>query len=214
VEEGEEAVEEKEPADEDEGDLETKQSGETTITPDPSNHEIKHPLQYEWTYWYSDLDKKQKWSEGNSAIRVLDFRTVEDFWGLYNNLAKPSELSGKADFHMLMEGIKAAWEPNERGGFWRTEVKRDLDTQWLNLLMALIGGDPFDDMDGILGAVCSVRPRGSRVELWTKDASNKAFNDKVGRLFKSVLAVPSTFRIQYTSMKAAIAGSKQIESEV
>jgi hypothetical protein len=40
-------------------------------------------------------------------------------------------------------------------------------------LMALVG-EQFDETDDICGIVASVRPRGDKLALWTRTASNEA----------------------------------------
>lgn len=55
---------------------------------------------------------------------------------VFNNIAKPSEISVGANFHLFRDGIKPEWEDpaNENGGKWVlavSKVKHDIDGLWL-----------------------------------------------------------------------------------
>ena len=36
--------------------------------------------------------------------RVVTFDSVEEFWGLYNNIVPPSQLPGKANYYLFKVG--------------------------------------------------------------------------------------------------------------
>lgn len=90
--------------------------------------------------------------------KVVGFDSVEEFWGLYNNIVPPSQLPGKANYylfrvslhplfdwcirvawaHHLKKDIMPAWEDpaNKNGGKWSLQVPRDkskasIDQWWL-----------------------------------------------------------------------------------
>lgn len=46
--------------------------------------------------------------------------SVEQWWGLYTHLARPSELPPLSDLHLFKLGIKPMWEDpaNVNGGKW------------------------------------------------------------------------------------------------
>lgn len=47
--------------------------------------------------------------------KVVGFDSVEEFWGLYNNIVPPSQLPGKANYYLFRVGLyrlvlpKLAW---------------------------------------------------------------------------------------------------------
>ena len=84
--------------------------------------------------------------------KVVAFDSVEEFWGLYNNIVPPSQLPGKANYYLfkvswrhlrftrsdMQDGIMPAWEDpaNKHGGKWAIQVPRDktksvIDKMWL-----------------------------------------------------------------------------------
>lgn len=53
-----------------------------TVFDDPSNFNVKHQLQNEWTLWFTKPPSgKQDWNE--LLKEVISFNSVEEFWGIY-----------------------------------------------------------------------------------------------------------------------------------
>lgn len=111
---------------------------------DPVRFNVKHPLQTKWTLWFDDpalqkANPKQilTWEENLKNISTFD--SVENFWGLINNLKKPSEIPYGSNYHLFKEGIKPMWEEaeNKKGGKWtyvqdRKKKSLELNTCWVN----------------------------------------------------------------------------------
>jgi hypothetical protein len=49
-----------------------------------------------WMQWMEDIRK------------VVSFDSVEEFWGLYNNIVPPSQLPGKANYYLFKVGGSAS----------------------------------------------------------------------------------------------------------
>ncbi|KAF5202896.1 Eukaryotic translation initiation factor 4e [Thalictrum thalictroides] len=168
-------------------------AAETTTT------KIPHELARNWTFWFDNQSKpKQGAAWGTSLRKIYTFDTVEDFWCLYDQIFRPSKLVANADFHMFKAGIEPKWEDPEcaNGGKWSVTSSRkgNLDTMWLETLMALIG-ENFDESDEICGVVASVRQRADKLALWTKNAPNEAAQMSIGRKWKEIIDV--TDKITY-----------------
>ncbi|VDM78172.1 unnamed protein product [Strongylus vulgaris] len=58
-----------------------------------------------------------------------------------------------------------------------------LDSIWLELLLAMTGEQFGDDSDLICGLVCSVREKGSKIEMWTKEWKAEEGNMRIGYKF-------------------------------
>jgi translation initiation factor 4E len=165
----------------------------------------KHPLESSWTFWFDNPNGKQKQTTWGQTLRsVYTFKTIEDFWCLYNNVVPPSRLVTGADLHVFKEGIEPKWEDPQcaTGGEWRAQVpkgdKKSLDSFWLSTLLALIG-EQFKDGDSICGVVVSVRKSQDRVCLWTKNAPNEAVQLSIGTTFKQTLELPGSARLGFTT---------------
>ncbi|KAI0348449.1 eukaryotic translation initiation factor 4E class I [Trametopsis cervina] len=208
-----------------------------TVFNDPQNFNVKHPLYSPWTLWFDSpatkgrnlpqtpmtsfpqtplpqtpggLGAAQGWME--DIKRVISFDSVEEFWGLYNNIVAPSQLPQKANYYLFKEGIIPAWEDdaNKNGGKWSIQLPRDknrahIDNMWLYTLLAAIGEtfDPLLSEEGaspqpqslITGVIVSIRPQFYRLSIWTRTAPNgngtpeddqlRARIEAIGRHFKT-----------------------------
>ncbi|THV04883.1 eukaryotic translation initiation factor 4E class I [Dendrothele bispora CBS 962.96] len=227
------------PVDEDgelqEVNMEAQAEGIRTVFNDPTNFNVKHPLFSSWTLWFdSPLTKNrnlpqtpisavpqtplpqtpgvaaaQGWME--DIKRVISFDSVEEFWGLYNNIIPPSQLPQKANYYLFKEGIIPAWEDeaNKNGGKWSIQLPKDknranVDKMWLYTMLAAIG-ETFDatlnNSDDtsvpppsslITGVIVSTRPQFYRLSIWTRLAPSTSDEDKlrerietIGRHFKT-----------------------------
>ncbi|KAM1281756.1 hypothetical protein ACFX13_022756 [Malus domestica] len=157
-------------------------------------------LERKWTFWFDNQSKpKQGAAWGSSLRKAYTFETVQEFWCLYDHVFKPSKLTVHADFHLFRAGVEPKWEDPEcaNGGKWTVTSSRkaNLDTMWLETLMALIG-EQFDEADEICGVVASVRQRQDKLALWTRNAANEAAQMSIGRKWKEVIDV--TDKITYS----------------
>ncbi|EKM61187.1 uncharacterized protein PHACADRAFT_247635 [Phanerochaete carnosa HHB-10118-sp] len=181
-----------------------------TVFNDPTNFNVKHPLYSSWTLWFDSPATKgrnlpqtpmssfpqtplphtpgglaaQGWME--DIKRVISFDSVEEFWGLYNNIVLPSLLPQKANYYLFKEGIIPAWEDeaNKNGGKWSIQLPKDknrghIDKMWLYTMLAAIGEtcDPLLEAEPdqqpqslITGVIVSTRPQFYRLSIWTRSA--------------------------------------------
>jgi len=168
----------------------------------------KHPLQNRWTMWYDNPGKKTSqtnWANYLRKIATID--SVEDFWGLYNNVVPASKLNPGTNYHLFKENVEPKWEDpeNKKGGKWVINVpkqaqgkKDNLDKLWLWLLLAVIG-EAFVDEGEVCGCVVSIRKPQDKLALWTKDATNEGATRRVGAQLKELLELPNTASIGYQS---------------
>jgi len=144
----------------------------------------KHALQNTWCLWVnmsspSKKAQKQDWTSNNTMVHSLS--TVEEFWCLYNNINGPSCL-GNGDVSFFKKGIVPAWEDEScsSGGRWVVKLEKvrpeTMDETWLQLILALIGEQTFEETDNdlVCGAVLSSRAKGtSKLALWMKTTSKE-----------------------------------------
>lgn len=159
-----------------ENDENVKANGDhVTVFHDPNNFNVKHPLSSTWTLWFTKppSGKGDNWND--LLKEVISFDSVEEFWGIYNNITPTSELPVKADYHLFKHGVRPEWEDpqNKHGGKWAyttKERKREtIDELWLHVMLAAVGETLEDDDDGeIMGVVCNVRSKFYRIGLWTR----------------------------------------------
>uniref|UniRef100_A0A7S0ZLM9 EIF-4F 25 kDa subunit n=1 Tax=Noctiluca scintillans TaxID=2966 RepID=A0A7S0ZLM9_NOCSC len=145
-------------------------------------HEVAavHPLENAWSLWVLLRDSSTKGNWQGSQADVASFVSVEEFWGIFNNIQKPSKL-GTVDFSVFKRGIRPAWEDEtcKRGGRWVARVDwmkpSNLDSLWLHLVLTVIG-ENFEDAGGssICGAVVSTRHRNyCKLALWISERAEE-----------------------------------------
>ncbi|KAL6970608.1 Eukaryotic translation initiation factor isoform 4E [Sarracenia purpurea var. burkii] len=171
----------------------------TSVT-DAAETKQPHRLERKWTFWFDNQSKPKQGAAWGSSLRsVYTFDTVEEFWSLYDQIFKPSKFPANAEFHLFKAGIEPKWEDPEcaNGGKWTvtSSKKSNLDSMWLETLMALIG-EQFDEADEICGVVASVRQRQDKLSLWTRTATNEAAQMSIGRKWKEIIDV--TDKISYS----------------
>jgi translation initiation factor 4E len=128
--------------------------------------------------------------------RVITFDSVEEFWGLYNNIIPPSQLPQKANYYLFKEGIIPAWEDeaNKNGGKWSIQLPKDknrpnVDKMWLYTMLAAIGetfdpyltsGEEVSPQSLITGVIVSTRPQFYRISIWTRLAPSSSSAEDAG----------------------------------
>ncbi|KAK0516755.1 hypothetical protein JMJ35_001358 [Cladonia borealis] len=146
-----------------------------TVFHDHDNFNVKHPLMNEWTLWFTKppSGKGDNWND--LLKEVVTFDSVEEFWGVYNNITPTSELALKSDYHLFKKGVRPEWEDpqNKHGGKWSYQFKdkrsAPIDELWLHVMLAAIGETLENDNDGeVMGVVVNVRKGFYRIGLWTK----------------------------------------------
>ncbi|KAG9518129.1 eukaryotic translation initiation factor 4E, partial [Aureobasidium melanogenum] len=206
-----------------------------TVFHDPENFNVKHPLAHTWTLWFTKPPSgKQDWNE--LLKEVISFNSVEEFWGIYNNITPSSELAPKSDYHLFKQGVRPEWEDpqNKHGGRWSYTFKQRQanDEIWLHVLLAAIGEQLEDDNDNeVMGVVINIRKAFYRIGLWTRSAGTKANPTKqgqpqrtpqesqailmkIGQRFKSVLQVTDKEPVEFMGHSdSANAGSTRAKAK-
>ncbi|THH30058.1 hypothetical protein EUX98_g4112 [Antrodiella citrinella] len=230
-----------EPGEIDEVDMQQQAENIRTVFNDPQNFNVKHPLFSAWTLWFDSPATKgrnmpqtpmtafpqtplaqtpggiasaaQGWME--DIKRVISFDSVEEFWGLYNNIVPPSNLPQRANYYLFKEGIIPAWEDdaNKNGGKWSIQLPKDknranVDKMWLYTMLAAIGetfdpilanATPENEEDApqsmITGVIVSTRPQFYRLSIWTRTAPQSTGTDDDNELRERVEAIGRHFKV-------------------
>ncbi|RHY22537.1 hypothetical protein DYB25_005138, partial [Aphanomyces astaci] len=141
-----------------------------------------HPLHTAWSIW--ELREMSKGNYADKLHKLCTFKTVEDFWGYWNNLPKPSQvlndgvtkkkLGDRAieSFCFFREGITPEWEDpiNLSGGEWQLQAE-ELDHLWDKLVLGMIGEtiDPDNEITGARIIHKNKKDQHSyRFELWLR----------------------------------------------
>ncbi|KAI1914180.1 eukaryotic translation initiation factor 4E [Ophidiomyces ophidiicola] len=213
---------------------EVKNTEEVTVFHDPNNFNVKHPLMHEWTLWFTKppIGKGDNWND--LLKEVVTFNSVEEFWGIYNNITPTSELGLKADYHLFKKGVRPEWEDqqNKHGGKWsfqfRDKRSVPIDELWLHSQLAAIGETLESDGDNeVMGVVVNVRKGFYRIGLWTRTVGKsipgsdgrsaekgRATLEAIGRRFKEVLRLKDTDQLEFSGhTDSATSGSTRAKAK-
>ncbi|KAF2454313.1 cap binding protein [Lineolata rhizophorae] len=202
-----------------------------TVFHDPNNFNVKHPLMNTWTLWFTKppSGKGDNWNE--LLKEVISFDSVEEFWGIYNNITNTSDLALKSDYHLFKKGVRPEWEDlqNKHGGKWAFQFKDkkqiNIDQLWLHVMLAAIGETLEDEGDNeVMGVVVNVRKGFYRIGLWTRTVG-KPVNGrtpeqgrevllKIGRRFKDALGLKEAEQVEFSGhTDSAHAGSTRAKAK-
>ena len=126
-------------------------------------------------------------------FKVITISTVEDFWALYNNIEKASNLNRGCDYALFKKGIKPMWEDhsNAEGGKWLIQMDKRLrqvvvDKLWLKIMMCLIGESFGTHGQIINGAVVNIRGKQDKISVWLSDSSKSKAVMFIGEQLKRI----------------------------
>lgn len=163
-----------------------------TIFDDPKHYNVKHPLNTEWSLWVSTKVKSDNWLD--TIKNVVTVGSVEDFWGMFNNIPEAGTLNFPFDYYFFRNGILPMWEApeNKNGGKMTITFKKTCDLEYFNKvwLYTILGciGEQFDD-NYICGIVLNIRKHQDRVNVWL-NISDEENIKKIGLRWKEILELP------------------------
>lgn len=128
---------------------------------------------------------------------------MQDFWTLKNtSIPNINILPNGSDYSVFKKGVSPTWEDpkNQNGGRWlahfsKIERKTQLDSKWTKVVLWMLENRTHSNE--ICGAVVSLRKKGSKIAIWTSNASNATAILDIGMMFKSVLEVMDACTIFY-----------------
>lgn len=168
------------------------------VTPGPG----EHPLQFNYTFWYSRRTPGKQASASSydqNLKQIGTFASVEQFWDHYSHIARPSELTGHSDYHLFKTGIRPMWEDdaNKNGGKWIIRLKKGIASRcWENLVFAMLG-EQFMVGEEICGAVISIRYQEDILSLWNRTANDQVTTSRIRDTLKRVLNLPPNTIMEY-----------------
>lgn len=171
-------------------------------------------LAQEWTIWYDkpNIDvKTENWDQ--FLIEIASFSTINNFWGIFNNLTAFSELIPGGSYHIFKKGILPKWEDikNIDGGKWVLSIrlldKLGINELWEKILCFLIGGG-FGKKNTykISGIVGSNKNGQVKFSIWIQDSKNDHYQLLIGEKWKNFLInekMTKSFTLDYYPHKYA-----------
>ncbi|KAF2395514.1 eukaryotic translation initiation factor 4E [Trichodelitschia bisporula] len=175
-----------------------------TVFHDPENFNVKHPLMNKWTLWFTKppTGKDNNWND--LLKEVISFDSVEEFWGIYNNITSASELAQKSDYHLFKAGHGGKWAFQ-----FRDKKNINIGNLWLHVMLAAIGETLEEEGDGeVMGVVVNTsstgRPfpgGGDGNTAGGKGRSVEAGAEvlkRIGRAFKETLGLKDSEQVEFS----------------
>eukprot|EP00922_Rhytidocystis_sp_ex-Travisia-forbesii_P060485 GHVS01089638.1.p1 GENE.GHVS01089638.1~~GHVS01089638.1.p1 ORF type:complete len:250 (+),score=47.85 GHVS01089638.1:206-955(+) len=173
------------------------------------------PLQHIWHIWEQVVPQKDSGDYSENTKAIASFRTVQEFWRLWNHMPQPSELLNskrmvrEADdaLHLVdalmifKEGVEPMWEDavNARGGHFEYKLNRSaggdqIDEYWNNLVLGMIGGNLEEG--GIITGVRLVDKLNSgrggqgciRIEVWFTNFDDNKSKEELKKAVETCMA--------------------------
>ncbi len=141
--------------------------------PVPAPPPPAHQLRNSWVFWFRPpISKANGFIEYEKTLHpIATVDTVENFFGVYQHLKRPSTLPLVSDYHLFKKGIRPIWEDeeNKNGGKWVVRLRKGVaDRYWEDLLLAMIGDQFGEASDEVCGAVLSVRNGEDILSIWAR----------------------------------------------
>ncbi|XP_027445343.1 eukaryotic translation initiation factor 4E type 2 isoform X4 [Zalophus californianus] len=133
------------------------------VVPGPA----EHPLQYNYTFWYSRRTPGRPTSSQSYEQNIKQIGTF------------------------------ASDDANKNGGKWIIRLRKGLASRcWENLILAMLG-EQFMVGEEICGAVVSVRFQEDIISIWNKTASDQATTARIRDTLRRVLNLPPNTIMEY-----------------
>ncbi|KAL7269115.1 eukaryotic translation initiation factor 4E [Rhizina undulata] len=192
---------------------------------------VKHPLMNKWTLWFTKPPTTKGGDNWQDCLKeVVTFDSVEEFWGVYNNITKTSDLAIRSDYHLFKAGVRPEWEDsqNKNGGRWAYQFKEKrtipIDELWLHVMLAAIGEtlEP-EGVKEVMGVVVNIRKGFFRIGLWTRisigggrgggNGKNRETLMEIGKRFKEVLRLNDKEQVEFSGhTESAQSGSTRAKA--
>ncbi|GAU96113.1 hypothetical protein RvY_07603 [Ramazzottius varieornatus] len=156
-----------------------------------------HPLETFWTCYYTDPDvPKHMWKLAVKEVHT--FRSVEEFWSVFNHLTPPTNLKMRSDlswFRWVDENqVRPEWENprNKQGGCWKVvflQNPKDInfDAAYKEVLMLLIGEQFGNCSEIVNGMVAQTRGMDDvRLQVWTSTTDETSNRPIARRIIKAL----------------------------
>jgi len=132
-----------------------------------------------WTFWYDKYPGPGLTAEqyASAMRKIATVNTIQDFWGIYNNLPGLETIPNKSSYHLMKFESLPLWEDkaNIDGGNFSFKIKRtDAEHVWVQMLARVVGEQFFDvlnDKDDVQGISVNMRAGGeAAIYFWNKNA--------------------------------------------
>jgi len=149
-------------------------------------------LPHTWVLWYHDPNNSDY--SLSSYIKIMDVKTVADFWNIVETISLEAWNSGM--FFLMREGYRPLWDAqeNDRGGAWSKKVDaNDTHNVFVDCMVHALTGSMLTKLnDSIVGVTLSPKGHFHIIKIWN---TTTAVSDY--RLFRPTLKMKLGSDIAY-----------------
>lgn len=183
----------------------SRDDSSSSLDSSSSGEYVSYPLESEWVLWHHNPFNKN-WSI-SSYDHLLLIKTVEDFWSLYSGWDKNLPSVKDSMFFIMKNGVKPIWEDckNKDGGCWSLRIEKEkIETTWLELSMALMGGyltKRKSDTLVVTGLSISPKKTFSIIKIWCSE-NTSLVSDFISDKIPNIDISSALFKIHKDSITA------------
>ena len=174
----------------------------------------EHKLNDIWCVYFHAKDLSKSYSDNTRKLIEID--TINNFWAIFNNIPKPSEMFSEYQTKKVLKSTKEipsaislfrknsypTWEDksNINGFEWSLRKYKDfhlINDLWILLLVKTIGEnfEHSEILNGVRIVDCTIDNKIMyKIELWFSDIKFKEYFEKQ---VKDLLEIPSYTKILY-----------------
>lgn len=151
-----------------------------------------------WTFFKRDAKEKSLNEFQNELQKVVDVLSLDEFWGIYKHLKRPSSLDKNNEIMLFRNNIKPYWEDskNKGGGRVIIPLKKDAyaNKLWEELLVLFIHNPK--EIRKVTGVVLNAKSTESLISVWTKALAPNA-KTEIRDYFVNALNIPGDIKVTY-----------------
>ncbi|EAQ90565.1 hypothetical protein CHGG_02500 [Chaetomium globosum CBS 148.51] len=175
---------------------------------------LTHPLRNNWVFWFRPpISKANGFIEYEKTLHpIATVDSIEQFFGVYRHLKRPSTLPLVSDYHLFKKGIRPIWEDeeNKNGGKWVVRLRKGVaDRYWEDLLFAIIGDQFGEASEEVCGVVLSVRNGEDILSIWARANGQRVL--KVRETMRRILSFPPDTKLEWKSHDSSLQQRTAIE---
>jgi len=156
---------------------------------------LSHPLNTEWTLWwdFSYNNSSDNWEKNLKQLATIT--TVEEWWGVYNQIPKASELPPNGNLSLFRKGVRPVPHDsiNMGGGEYIVRNFEDcsFDDVWMRSVLFCIGEVSPKDYNLVVGTHVAVKKTQKTITMWITTTEKKDLTTvkRLGKLYKEQIGL-------------------------
>jgi len=173
-----------------------------------------HKLETPWTFWVSEHRQGVRGKVPNKqdylrdVAKLCTVETVEEFWSVWRDSAKPDDLRIGTNVYLFRVGIKPMWEELPNGATWSIKMQRDplmkehLKYAWENAFLLCIGESL--ETTHLAGCSMTCKPTHYVISIWFDATPSSEEQISILENLKNSLRLPVDTILEFKENSSAL----------